>query len=264
MIHDIKLGRYTFLITAAWIALTAVFGLHYVNYIIALPVAFIFVFTAYILYLKICIRYLTKRKAQGKATVESIHANPKGVFRVFNFYSRVKVTVKGEENIPAGAYVAVGNHQSNYDVFTLGGSLNEPIVFMSKKDLENFPLFGKYMKLMGCVFVDKNDIRNTVRGISQAIKLVKSGQPIVIFPEGKRSFSSEMDKFQHGSFKVAEKSGAPILPISIKDTYKVAKRFPRKTHVTITIHEPIPHSIFKEKTTQEIADYTKEIIQRNI
>ncbi len=264
MIHDIKLGRYAVLLTLIWVALTVYYKLHFINYIIALPVSFVFVFFAYIIYMKLNIRYLTKKKAQGKASVESIHANPKGAFRVFNFYSRVKVTIVGEENIPAGAYVAVGNHQSNFDVFTLGGCLNEPIVFMSKKDLENFPLFGKYMKLMGCVFVDKDDIRNTIRGISQAIKLVKSGQPIVIFPEGKRSFKREMNEFQHGSFKVAEKSGAPILPISIKDTYKVAKRFPRKTKVTITIHEPIPHSIFKEKTTKEIADMTKEIIQSKI
>ena len=99
----------------------------------------------------------------------------------------VQLTVTGLENIPKdSACVFVGNHRSYYDIPLLLAALDAPHGILAKEELEKIPLLNRWMKLLGCVFVQRDDIRASVRALNDATAIVESGRSFVIFPEGTR------------------------------------------------------------------------------
>ena len=96
------------------------------------------------------------------------------------------MTVEGRENIPAGPCVFVGNHRSYYDIPILLTALDAPHGILAKEELEKIPLLNRWMKLLGCVFVKRDDIRASVKALNDATAIVESGRSFVIFPEGTR------------------------------------------------------------------------------
>ena len=99
----------------------------------------------------------------------------------------VTLTVEGLENIPKeGPCVFVGNHRSYYDIPLLLASLDKPHGILAKEELGKIPLLNRWMKLLGCVFVQRDDLRASVRALNDATAIVESGRSFVIFPEGTR------------------------------------------------------------------------------
>lgn len=154
-----------------------------------------------------------------------------------------KITVIGEENIPKDkAVLFVSNHQSNLDIPILLGFINRPKAFIAKVELGKFPVFSTWMEYMNCVFIDRNNVRQSLRAIKDGIKLLKEGYSFVIFPEGTRSKDGTLGEFKPGSLKLATKSGAPIVPVTIKGANKImpsGKLVIRPADVEVIISEPI-------------------------
>ena len=98
-----------------------------------------------------------------------------------------QLVVEGQENIPKdGPCVFVGNHRSYYDIPLLLVALDAPHGILAKEELEKIPLLNRWMKLLGCVFVKRDDIRASVKALNDATAIVESGKSFVIFPEGTR------------------------------------------------------------------------------
>ncbi len=134
--------------------------------------------------------------------------------------STIKIT--GIENIPQGEPVLfVSNHQGNFDIPILLANLPTPLGFVAKVELKKLPLVSRWMELLECVFIDRRDMRQSLRTITQAIGILKSGHSMVIFPEGTRSKGNEIGTFKPGSLKMAARAGVPIVPITIKGSYKI-------------------------------------------
>ena len=106
----------------------------------------------------------------------------RGILRV----TGARMTVEGQKNIPAGPCVFVGNHRSYYDIPILLTALDAPHGILAKEELEKIPLLNRWMKLLGCVFVKRDDIRASVKALNDATAIVESGRSFVIFPEGTR------------------------------------------------------------------------------
>lgn len=121
------------------------------------------------------------------------------------------MTVEGQENIPAGPCVFVGNHRSYYDIPILLTALDAPHGILAKEELEKIPLLNRWMKLLGCVFVKRDDIRASVKALNDATAIVESGRSFVIFPEGTRYKGEEggAGEFKAGAFRIAIKTGCP-------------------------------------------------------
>jgi 1-acyl-sn-glycerol-3-phosphate acyltransferase len=133
--------------------------------------------------------------------------------------SRVKVS--GEENLPAGSVLFISNHQSNFDIPIFMSYINKPKGFIAKIETAKMPFVSSWMRLMMCVFMDRQDIRQSVEAINKGAEFLKQGYSMVIFPEGTRSKTGEMGEFKAGSFKLAVKSGVPIVPIAIKGSFDI-------------------------------------------
>lgn len=181
---------------------------------------------------------------------------------------RIKVHYRGFDKLPQDKkFLFVFNHQSMFDpisaVWTLRGF---PIVFVMKQSLLKIPLVGKYLYASGFLGLNRENPREGVKTINKASSRIEEDiLSIGIAPEGTRSKKYEMNEFHSGSFKIALKAKCPIVLCCIQNTCKVYERFKFKsTKVYYDIVEVIPYEDIENKTTQEISDYSYEVIKNNL
>lgn len=173
------------------------------------------------------------------------------------------VEVRGEENIPQDtAVVLIGNHQSYLDIPVLMGYVNKPIAFIAKSEILKVPVLSKAMKLMQCTFLVRTDMRQSVKAMAEAVETIKKGYSMVIFPEGTRSKGGPVIDFKAGSFKLAYKSGVPILPVTIDGTFRLfeEKNKVQSGKVIITVHPPVPTAKLTKEEQGLIPDKIRSIV----
>lgn len=174
-----------------------------------------------------------------------------------------KVTVNGVENIPKdSACVFIGNHQSYFDIPVLLAYANKPIAFIAKSEIKKVPYLNKWMDLMQCTFLERNNPRQSVQAMAEAVENVKKGYSLVIFPEGHRSKGKPMQEFKPGSFKLAFRSEAPIIPVTIDGTSKLYEENGlRSADVRLTIHPPVPTKGLSREEQAAIPEKVRQIIE---
>jgi 1-acyl-sn-glycerol-3-phosphate acyltransferase len=123
--------------------------------------------------------------------------------------------VEGMENLPSGGAVLVANHQSIVDIPMLLSAFPRPVWFLAKRELGEIPLFGKAMAAAGNLFIARDDPRDAVRMLRDVGARLRDGQLVVVFPEGTRSVDGSIGEFRPGAFYLAQKSGAPVVPVYI-------------------------------------------------
>lgn len=173
------------------------------------------------------------------------------------------VEVRGEENIPQDtAVVLIGNHQSYLDIPVLMGYVNKPIAFIAKSEILKVPVLSKAMKLMQCTFLVRTDMRQSVKAMAEAVETIKKGYSMVIFPEGTRSKGGPVIDFKAGSFKLAYKSGVPILPVTIDGTFRLfeEKNKVQSGKVIITVHPPVPTAGLTKDDQAQIPEKVRSIV----
>ena len=192
--------------------------------------------------------------------------------KVVLWISGTKLTVIGTENIPDEASLYVANHRGIFDILVMYLHCERLTGFVAKKELLKIPSLRVWMKNIYCLFLDRKDLKDGMRVILQAIDYVKQGISIGIFPEGTRNTGEELSvlPFKEGSFKIALKTGCPIVPVAINNTAAAFENHApwiKKTHITIEYKEPIyPKDLSKEEqkvigaTCQKIIE---ETIQNN-
>ena len=176
-----------------------------------------------------------------------------------------KVEIDGLDKLDAvETGVIYANHQSMFDIFAMVKGIKRPHGYVAKKEIGKVFMLKNAMKLIKCEFLDREDVRGSVRVINSAVKTVKTGHLMVIFPEGTREINAPMGTFKAGSFKIATKSQADIIPLTIYNSYEVAKRWPLRTKIKIKIHDPISYSSYAELSTHEIADKVEHIVKADL
>lgn len=206
--------------------------------------------------------YLVARKQPKNSKL--MHFLAKQIMSVPLVATNMRIEVIGKENLPKDPGFAIySNHTSMMDIPVLMYNLKEyPVAFLSKQVVGNLFAIGKWTPKLGCVMIDRTNARKGAEAIINVIKNVKSGSTMVVFPEGTRSPNiGELIEFKPGSFKVALKSKAPLVPVTIvkPKNFKQIK-WPLPKRVKIVIHEPIPYAELKELSSIELADKVKEII----
>ncbi|WP_167957115.1 lysophospholipid acyltransferase family protein [Anaerosporobacter faecicola] len=177
----------------------------------------------------------------------------------------VKKTVIGLENIPKDTPVLyVSNHRSYFDILIGYTSVPTLTGFVAKKEMIKLPFISSWMKNLHCLFLDRENIKEGMKTILEGISLVKNGHSIFIAPEGTRNHEKEMLPFKEGSFKIAEKSGCPIIPVSMNNTDNLFENhlpWIRKGHVIIEFGEPIYVKDLPQDVRRHLAPYVQGIIK---
>ncbi len=178
----------------------------------------------------------------------------------------VQLTVEGLENIPRDtACVFVGNHRSYYDIPLLLAGLDAPHGILAKEELEKIPLLNRWMKLLGCVFVKRDDIRASVQALNKATAIVQGGKSFVIFPEGTRYKGEEggAGEFKNGAFRIAIKTGVPVVPVAIsgaRGLFESNGNRCRPGRVHIKVLPPIHTALMSKAEQKQLPDAVRQTI----
>ena len=188
-------------------------------------------------------------------------------FNVVSFISGVKRTVIGEENVPKDqAVLYVGNHNSIFDIVLAYPRVPNPTGFIAKKEVLKVPLLNIWMIYLDCLFLDRSDLRKGLEMVLTAIEKVKNGISIFIYPEGTRNKTDQpLGEFHKGSFKIAQKSGCPIVPVVVnhtRDCFENHMPWIRKSTVIIEYCEPIRIKDLDKEDQKNIDQYVKNIIEQ--
>ena len=187
-------------------------------------------------------------------------------FRCVRFLAGTKVDYIGLENVPSDtAVLYIGNHRSFFDVVLTYPMVPRPTGYIAKKEIEKVPLLNIWMRNLHCLFLDRKDIKAGMQTILEAIDLIKNGISVCIFPEGTRSKTEgELLPFNEGSFKIASKSGCPIVPMTIVNSASVLEnQFPfiKKSHVIIEYGTPVLIQDLPKEQQKRPGAYFQTIIQ---
>lgn len=190
-------------------------------------------------------------------------------FKVLLFIAGVKTTVIGEENIPDEPVLFIGNHRSQFDILLTYSRCKHLTGYVAKKELEKMPLLNSRMRSLHCLFLDRSNPREGLKTILEAINHIKNGISVCIFPEGTRNAGEEgtLMEFKEGSFKIATKTGCPIIPMSISNSAAMFEhQFPkiRPVHVIIEYGTPIYPNELDKETSKHLGVYCSDIIKETL
>ncbi len=219
----------------------------------------------FFLYIDVFYFLVAKRKPQNSKLK---HLIAKQIMTVPVYATNMRIKVIGKENLPEDPGFSIySNHTSMMDVPVLMYKLYKyPVAFLTRDAIGNLFAVGKWIPKLGSVMIDRDNPRKGAESIINVIRNVKKGLTMVVFPEGTRSKKiGVMNEFKSGSFKVALKSKAPLVPITIvkpENFKKVKWPFPKR--ITVVIHEAIPFDEFKNMTSLDLSIKVREIIEASL
>jgi len=155
----------------------------------------------------------------------------------------IRVRTVGLERLdPQRNYVFMSNHVSNIDPPIMVPLIPRRTSVMVKKELFNYPLLGKTMRLGSLVPVDRGNREAGIAAVRAASAVLRQGINMIIYVEGHRSFDGKLLPFKKGPFYLAMECGVPVVPVTISGSHYVMPkgRFAIKPGtVTLTFHPPI-------------------------
>lgn len=190
-------------------------------------------------------------------------------FRVICLISGVKLTVIGEENVPRDeAVLYIGNHRSYFDIIISYARCPGLTGYIAKNSIEKVPLLSNWMRRLYCLFINREDIKESLKTILLGIEYIKKGISVCIYPEGTRgqgAVETEMLPFKEGSFKIAEKTGCKIIPMAITgsaDIFENHLPWVRSHRVILEYGAPIDINSLSREDRKKIGGYCQAEILR--
>ncbi len=123
--------------------------------------------------------------------------------------------------LPDGPLIFASNHESALDIWVLLEKLPRTVRFIAKQELFRIPVFGWYMRLGGHVSVDRRNHVQAVQSLRNAARLVRGGTSLIVFPEGTRSRTGQVQPFKKGPFALALEARVPIVPVAVSGSSAV-------------------------------------------
>lgn len=177
----------------------------------------------------------------------------------------LRLKISGQENInPQQSYVFMANHLSFLDGPLLFLVIPQPVRVILKKEIFRIPFVGVGMKMVDFVPVDRRGVKGGKKAIQRAVQLMKErGYSFLIFPEGTRSRTGEIQPFRRGGFFLALASGAPIVPVTIKGTFELMPRgsfFCRPGEIKVIFHPPVSTKGYTPENMPELIEVVRNKI----
>ena len=148
-----------------------------------------------------------------------------------------RVKVVGKENVIKGkGCIYASNHLSNYDVVVLTDSVPVSFHFMAKKEMFKSKFFSFWLDKLNAFPVDRHGA--DISAMKEAIKKLRAGKALLLFPQGTRVKNGGMGKAKGGVISFAIQAKVPVVPIRIDASYKLFSK------ITITIGKPITYETY--------------------
>jgi 1-acyl-sn-glycerol-3-phosphate acyltransferase len=174
------------------------------------------------------------------------------------------VTVIGHENLlPVAVYTS--NHTSFMDTPLVFSSLPFQFRILAKQSLWKWPFIGWHLNRSGQIPVDEETGSGAVAGLNRAIRALKAGMPLFIFPEGGRTEDGSVQPFMKGPAYIAIRARVPLVPIALVGTYEL---LPIHSHhfnprpIKLIVGKPIDTAGYSIRQVDELTDRLRaEIVQ---
>ena len=180
----------------------------------------------------------------------------------------IKVEGFGMENLPAeGGYVLYPNHQGKFDAYAIADAHEKALSAVMDREMSYFVLIDEIIRILNAKRLDLNNARQALKIINQIAEEVAQGRRYIIFPEG--GYTNEerhtLWDFKPGCFKAAVRANAPIVPVTLVDSWRVFNSR-QITPVKCQVHflEPIMPEEYEGMSTREIATLVKARIQAKL
>lgn len=178
---------------------------------------------------------------------------------------RVKIHAQGLEKIPTeGRFLLVCNHLSDIDPALLMHCFpKSQLAFVGKKETQRMPVIGAVMHKLLCQYLDRENDREALKSILKCIEIVKEDKASIgVFPEGYVSLDGKLRHFRGGVFKIAQRTGVPIVVCTVRGTWQAMKSILRLEPAEVEIHlvDVISGEEAKTTPTVEMAERVYEIM----
>ena len=167
------------------------------------------------------------------------------------------LSAKGTEHVPkTGGAVLCANHRSAWDPIFIAVVLRRPLAFIAKDELFKNKLLAFAMRHLNCYPVRRDG--GDLAVVKTAVRLLRQGELLVIFPEGQRVKKGMQPTLKPGAFRLAAMTGVPIVPIGIRGKIRPF----HKVHLAIDAPEDM--SVYKGERLSEdtYTDGTKTLMQK--
>ena len=137
----------------------------------------------------------------------------------------VEVKTSGFEGVPSDAPVVyVSNHQSWFDIFALLTVIPGQMRFVAKKELAKVPILGQAIRAAGHIDSDRRDRKDAFSAYERSAEYIRQGMSAVVFAEGTRSRTGELQPFKKGPFVLALAAQVPIVPVYCAGTFTLLRK----------------------------------------
>ena len=159
--------------------------------------------------------------------------------------------------------VYASNHLSYYDTPVLFAKLPFQFRILAKAPLWKVPFIGWYLNRSGQVPIDQSSARAGVASLGKGVKTLQAGLPLVIFPEGGRAATGELQVMAAGAAWIAIKAQVPLVPLTLVGTYEllpihVYALKPRP--LKLIVGEPIPTLGLSTKDAEKLTEQLHKVI----
>lgn len=166
--------------------------------------------------------------------------------------------VEGRDNLPAeGGAILCSNHISWWDPPLVGCVVKRRVHFMAKEELFKIPILGSILPALGAFPVRRGTPDRSA--IRQALRVLKDGQVLGIFPEGTRSKTGRLQKAEPGTALLAIKSQAPLVPVAILGPYRLFRPIRVRIGAPFTVEE-----FYDQRLSTEVLGPASEKIMAKI
>ncbi|MFA5779316.1 MAG: lysophospholipid acyltransferase family protein [Elusimicrobiota bacterium] len=180
---------------------------------------------------------------------------------IFSTVYRREIT--GLENLPKnGPYILAANHQSYADPPLVGSCIKKKIYYIAKKELFRIPVFGWFIKKMNAFPVDREVA--DAGALKNALKILQSGNILLVFPEGTRYKPGKIRKLKNGAAMLSVASNSPVVPVAIVNSDKLIslKKLKVKFGVPMRFNSDEDYYAVTNKIMSEIEKLKNEDINR--
>lgn len=177
----------------------------------------------------------------------------------FLFFVIFRLHVEGRENVPqTGAIIVAPNHKSDWDPPLIGVAFNTRIIhYMAKEELFKNPFLGWLIRQFGTFPVKRGTVDRTA--IRQALRELKAGNPLGIFPEGTRIRRDGLGRFHSGMASLALMTGTPVVPVAVIGSRWMPHK---KGPLAVLIGKPV--EVKKQRPTDEKVAELNDVVKGKI
>lgn len=177
-----------------------------------------------------------------------------------------KVDVQGLENIaPDRPQLIVSNHASWFDVAALAVHVPKRYRFIAKRELADVPLWGRAWQAAGHIAIDRGDTQRALGTLDSVSRMIRRDQSaIIIFPEGTRSPTGQLQPFKKGAFMLALRSRVEIIPTAVQGTHGILPRDSwrvRAGRIIVRFGPPVDTAGYSDSTRDELVARVRSEIQ---